>query len=147
MNRLSRPISSKTSYHLQAALIVAAMAILGTPGIAHAIESGMPSLLDGYSKPSNNPEKYPSSLDEAVALLTAKLSDKEVKILCQIKEDELIRYHMTLGAYIRNSFALWGSNKDLLRSACGDKSCHPDDASMIIIQHLWKSLQGRNCGK
>ena len=123
------------------------MVILGAQGSAHALESGMPSLLDGYSKPSTNPQKYPSSVDEAVALLISKLSDKEVKVLCQIKEDELTRYHMTLGAYIRNSFGLWGSNKDLLQSACGDKSCHPDDASTFIILHLWKNLQEHNCRK
>ncbi|MCL2713192.1 MAG: hypothetical protein FWD68_00965 [Alphaproteobacteria bacterium] len=147
MNALIKRGNRKTSCRQPVALMVAAMVLFGAPGVAQAIDSGMPSLLDGYAKPSNPPEKDPSSVEDAVARLTAKLSEKEVKVLCEIKEDELIRYHMTLGAYIRNSFGLWGRNKDLLRSACGEKYCHPDDASTVIIQHLWKSLQEHSCNK
>jgi len=92
-------------------------------------------------------KKWPSSLDAAVSSLVAELSDKSIKTLCQTKKQDLIWYHFGWGTYIRNSFGLWGGNEGLLRSACGGKSCHPDDASMIIIEHVWENLQEKRCAQ
>ena len=131
---------------LRAALIAAALALFSAPAISQpAAEPGKDHPMAGQSDAGDETKKWPSSLDEAVSKLVAGLSDKDVKTLCQTKENDLIRYHFSWGMGIRNSFGLWGGNRDLLRSACGNESCHPDDASMIIIEHVWKSLQEKKC--
>jgi hypothetical protein len=50
---------------------------------------------------------------------------------------DLIRFHHGWGTGIRNAFGLWGGNRALLDSCGGG---HPDDASMVIIEAVWKHL-------
>ena len=80
----------------------------------------------------------PRSLAEAVRVLKTKLKAEDLKEISHMKEEDLIRLHMGLGLYIRNAFDLWRGNSELM-SACGAQ--HPDDASMTIIQSLWKTLR------
>ena len=95
----------------------------------------------------NEAEKWPSTLEEAVSTIVAELSGKDTETLCRTKKEDLILYHHGWGTGIRNSFGLWGGNKALLRSACGGELCHPDDASMIIIEGVWTRLQETTCAK
>lgn len=91
-----------------------------------------------YEKRYNT--RFPKTLDEAVKYLIATL-DQDVKdIYKRTQRHNLVNYHFSLGMYIRNQFGLWAGNYDLLKS-CGSEDMHPDDASMIIIQELWKRLQ------
>ena len=66
---------------------------------------------------------WPGTVDEAVD-----------RLLASVPGDA--KYPLSdpfLGQAIRNSFGLWGANKDLLRS-CGSESMHADEASTVILK-------------
>jgi hypothetical protein len=82
----------------------------------------------------------PQSLTEAVDLIVKELDSKSRATLLQTKREDLIQFHHGWGTGIRNSMCLWGGNDQLIRSACGGKLCHPDDASMLIMEAVWDRL-------
>jgi len=86
---------------------------------------------------AENLEFRANTIDEAVQILFAESSEEELKLLTSTPEEDLILYHHSYGNYIRNSFGLWSGNTALLISVCGEQ-CHPDDASMKIIETLWQ---------
>lgn len=90
-----------------------------------------------------NTSQHPfSTIRSVVKDLIAHMSIDEQQIIAQFKEDELIRLHFSWGAKIRNEYGLWdGTNQKLLNS-CG--VTHPDDASAIIIEQLWRTLRDAN---
>ena len=65
---------------------------------------------------------WPKTLEEAVQRLLASVPD--------IPDDPLANHE--IGTAIRNSFGLWGANKELLRS-CGSELMPADDAFDIIL--------------
>ena len=87
-----------------------------------------------------SPDKWPTTVQAAVADLLKGLPESDKQIFRETKERDLIRYHHGWGTGIRNSFGLWRGNNALREDACG-KGCHPDDASMAIIEAVWRSLQ------
>ena len=70
-----------------------------------------------------------------------EMSDKDKQLIRKTKKNDLIQFHFGWGMGIRNGFCLWGGNTNLLKSACGGSECHPDDASMRIIEAVWKKLR------
>ena len=52
-------------------------------------------------------------------------------------EEDLIEFHDNWGRSIRNGYNLW-HDKALMKELGAE---HPDDASMVIIQAVWKALQ------
>jgi hypothetical protein len=54
------------------------------------------------------------------------------------KKEDLILFHHGWGTGIRNGFGLWGDNTNLMTDC---RAQHPDDASMVIIEAVWQSLQ------
>ncbi len=86
-------------------------------------------------------EQWPHTVDEAVDLLLAKLSDADREKFKHTSESDLMIYHHGFGTYIRNQFGLWKGNKGLLKS-CGGEGLHPDGASTVIINALWERLNG-----
>jgi hypothetical protein len=85
--------------------------------------------------------EYPDSVDAAVDILIARLSEEDRLRVKNTKKDDLIEYHHGWGTSIRNDFGLWAENEKLLHSACRGEICHPDDASMVIIETVWTRLQ------
>ncbi|WP_440225001.1 DUF6794 domain-containing protein [Dokdonella sp. MW10] len=86
------------------------------------------------------PDTWPTTVEATVADLLSTLSAENKKKLRDTPKDDLIRFHHGLGTGIRNHYGLWRGNRVLIASACG-KPCHPDDASMVIIEALWSALQ------
>ena len=86
------------------------------------------------------PDEFPTTLDAVVKDILANMNDDDKNRLRNTRKDSLIDYHMGFGTYIRNHYGLWRGNTKLLVSACG-KPCHPDDASMIIIEAVWAETQ------
>ena len=82
--------------------------------------------------------KHPRTVKEAVLRLKNGMFEKDLERIKNMKKDKLITIHYGLGKYIRNCFGLWGENQKLIDSS-GKK--HPDDASFVIIEKLWESLQ------
>ena len=79
----------------------------------------------------------PTTVSEAVARLKDILDEDTKRTIAEKEEVALIDFHIGLGQAIRNAW-LWKGNPSLV-SDCGVS--HPDDATMVIIEALWKSLQ------
>jgi len=58
----------------------------------------------------------------------ASLSDEDKQADNNTPFDDLILYHHSWGAGISNSFGPWEGSIVLLKSSCGARDCHPDDA-------------------
>ena len=93
-------------------------------------------IADGHTHLMN-----PESVQEAIDLLNSLLTEDEKRHIAQMQKEDLITYHFGLGRWIRNSFDLWAEGSALLK-ALG--SFHPDDASGILIEQYWRSLQPSN---
>ena len=87
------------------------------------------------------------TIEKAVLEIIAKLDEPSRDALKSSKKNDLIQYHLTLGMVIRNELGLWNGNQTLLLSACGGTYCHPDDASMKIIEGVWQQLQNPSSSK
>ena len=86
------------------------------------------------------PERWPTTVCATVADIVQRMRDEDKKRIRDTKKSDLIQYHHGWGTQIRNYYGLWRGNDKLLTSACG-KICHPDDASVIIIEAVWTTLQ------
>jgi len=87
----------------------------------------------------------PATVDEAIERLINELSLKDRALIANMAEIELDDLNLRLGQYIRNNFRLWTGNDALINSCkfiSGEKNLHPDSASQIIIDELWKVLRG-----
>lgn len=91
---------------------------------------------------SNQNQEWPKSIEEAVDRLLKLLSKEDVQSLKNAKEEDLIKYHFSLGALIRNEFGMWKGNDELLKSCMKKRQfAHPDEVSSIIIEAVRKKLQ------
>ncbi|MBK1879623.1 lipocalin family protein [Pelagicoccus mobilis] len=84
--------------------------------------------------------EMPSTLKEATDLLISEMSEDDKTFVATRAQDDLIMFHMGWGMGIRNRFGLWAGNKKLL-SSCGSRWMHPDSASGVIINSVWKELR------
>jgi len=86
----------------------------------------------------------PETVEQAVNILLSELSLKEKAAIANMQKNNLTDLHFSLGRFIRNKFSLVVDNKELMKSCrllLGKQELHPDDASSIIIESLWKNLQ------
>lgn len=91
-------------------------------------------------EPLLGPDNWPTTVQATVKDILANLSDESKATVRETKKEDLILFHHGWGTGIRNHYGLWRGNEALLKSACPD-GCHPDEASMIIIEAVWTSLQ------
>ena len=87
--------------------------------------------------------RLPKTVQEAVDHMIAALGRDEKELIRTADEADLGQFHFGLGTGIREVFHLWHGNKDLLKS-CGSEEMHPDDATMVIVEALWRQLQTRH---
>lgn len=72
------------------------------------------------------------------------MNDEDKKKVKATPQDDLIKYHHSWGMWIRNEFGMWKGNHTLVRSCASmrqNEELHPDSASGIIIEEVWKKLQ------
>ena len=86
------------------------------------------------------PDKWPTTVEATVNDILANMSQEDKDLLRQTKRKDLIMFHQDWGQGIRNYYGLWRGNKELRLSACGEL-CHPEEASMLIIDAVWRKLQ------
>ncbi|MBD9437636.1 hypothetical protein IB223_16185 [Pseudoxanthomonas sp. PXM03] len=98
------------------------------------------SPLLAQDEPELGPENWPTTVRATAADILGSLSDEAKASLRKTKKDDLIMFHHGWGTGIRNHYGLWRGNDKLIESACG-KGCHPDDASMVIMEAVWSVLQ------
>ena len=79
----------------------------------------------------------PRNLGECFVELDKLLSEIDKKeIRAVAKRDDMVRYHMGLGLWIRNNWGLWGGSR--LQKYFADKGIHhPDDMSGIVLDHYY----------
>ena len=84
------------------------------------------------------PRSVNASVDRIVKGMTPRWRDT----LLKTKRDELVQYQTDWGKGIRDSLCLMaGGNDQLIRDACDGNLCHPDEASMVIMEAVWDRLQ------
>jgi len=88
----------------------------------------------------------PKTLDEAISMIIADMSTEDKDVIKETNRSDLVRFHHGWGTGIRNSFSLWGGNNELILSICSSL-CHPDDASMKIIEAVWDKLHNKQINK
>lgn len=74
--------------------------------------------------------------DEIVTDLLNTLSGKDLVTLKQTKSRDLIRYHSTVGMWIRNHYMLWLEENPYTDASDPNGDLHPDQVSMEIIKKL-----------
>lgn len=84
---------------------------------------------------------WPRTIEQAVAEIVSELSEDDRAMVRMKSREELIGFHHGWGTGIRNGTGLWRGNNALLASVCGEDPCHPDEASMKIIEAVWERLQ------
>lgn len=93
---------------------------------------------------SNNRKKVPKTVEQAVDRLVSEMSLRDKTEIANMREDELVDLHVSVGIYIRNEFRLWEKNEALVkscRSVSGKDRLDVDDASSVIIRELWKRIR------
>jgi hypothetical protein len=80
----------------------------------------------------------PTTVRDAVEILLEDLGSDTLTELRDTVEDDLIIHHMGVGRFIRNLFGLHGDNQELLSNTGASNA---DDASMVIVEELWRRLR------
>ena len=80
------------------------------------------------------PNTVQGAVDE---LIKYNLTKDEKSTLKKIKKDDLTKLHNSLGRFIRNNFFMWEGNTKLIEDTGKD---HPDDASFVIMEALWDTI-------
>ena len=86
----------------------------------------------------------PRSVGQAVERLQNTLPSDVLESIAASKEEDLFKYHFSLGMHIRNEYGLWKGNLRLVISIGHLSALHPDSASGYIIHALWKELRQRD---
>ena len=110
---------------------------------APAITAPALAMIDGQPITEDDvlpPDRWPTTMSDVVSDILRRLPEKDKQLVKTTKKEDLIRFHHGWGTGIRNYYGLWRGNSKLIASACG-KPCHPDDASMVIIETVWATLQ------
>jgi hypothetical protein len=84
------------------------------------------------------PRRPPTTVEEAVQVLLAKLDTQTIERPRTHRRKDLIGHHFGLGMWIRDNFGLWKDDSALLEDT---GQWDPDDASIGIIEALWERLQ------
>jgi len=82
--------------------------------------------------------QWPETVDQVVGVLLGLLPDGDKAKIAAMSQDDLVALNLGLGMWIRNNLGLWSENRALLESA---RAQNPDDASVVIIEALWRRLR------
>ena len=84
-------------------------------------------------------DSLPTTVAGVVRDIVARLPAEDRALIKSTRKQDLIKFH-GWRTQIRDRYGLWQSNSKLVEEACSGP-CHPDDASMLIIQAVWQALQ------
>jgi len=93
-----------------------------------------------HRAPASSRQAIPRTVDQAAeALMSQRLPKEDLDWILRNPKDSVVdSLHLPFGTQVRNSWKLWGENKDLLAS------CGVDDAeacSGIIFERLWERVR------
>ena len=88
-------------------------------------------------------ESVPATLDAALTLLEARLSEQDRKAIEEMtSEDDMSFYHFGAGMGMRNGWGLWGESP--LAIHMRDLGfTHADDMSSVILESLWCKIHNK----
>jgi malate synthase len=82
----------------------------------------------------------PRNVDRVVERIVKKIEPQFREKLLETKRENLVQFQEWESG-IRNSLCLEAGNNDqLIRSACDGELCHPQTASMVIMEAVWDRL-------
>jgi hypothetical protein len=85
----------------------------------------------------------PSTLNDCYLILNGELSEELKNEIKNTPVNDLPKFHMGLGMWIRNNFQLWSSkNTEIRQIFLNNNVFHPDDMSGIIIKGYHYYLNG-----
>ena len=97
------------------------------------------------AKPGSCPlalKPLPRSVPQAVDRIVKSIHPELRRTLLGTRRENLVQFQQDWGAGIRNSLCLFAGNNDqLIRDACEGQLCHPEEASLVIMQSVWDRLQ------
>ena len=97
-------------------------------------------LEDLAQRVANQPETF----EEAVELLEKHLPLEHRVNLSKMDDEELVDIHLSIGAWVRETFGLWEENEKLMESIeafTGRKIRSADEASAVIVKELARRLR------
>lgn len=81
----------------------------------------------------------PKDLEDCFVQLKKMLDPSEIENIKAGTEDDIIRYHFSLGMWMRNNWKLWGGSR--LATWFNTQGIeHPDDMSGIILDSFWRHI-------
>ncbi|HYN86440.1 MAG TPA: DUF6794 domain-containing protein [Pyrinomonadaceae bacterium] len=85
----------------------------------------------------------PKDLGECLAELDKLLTEIDKKEMRELPtRDGMLRYHLTLGMWMRNNWRLWGGSR--LQKYFADRGVtHPEEMSSVVLYHYHDWLRGR----
>lgn len=86
------------------------------------------------------PRSWPTSVEDAVAILDGQLDAASARELAYIGYDDLTEVQNTLGASVREQFGLNERNARLAYD-CDPEYMNPHACASIIVSRLWKKLR------
>jgi len=93
---------------------------------------------------------WPTTINDAVELMIDTMSEIDKMEVLNSKEEELYRFHYSLGMLICGWFGLYNGNKTLLEACALTRKSEierllflndPEEASGVIMEAIWKKLQ------
>ena len=94
--------------------------------------------------------RWPTTINDAVELMIDTMSEIDKMEVLNSKEEELYRFHYSLGMLICGWFGLYNGNKTLLEACALTRKSEierllflndPEEASGVIMEAIWKKLQ------
>lgn len=111
--------------------------------IAAALSTAQANAADQPPKPGSCPhalKPLPRNVNRVVDRIVKKIEPEFRVKLLDTKREDLVQFQ-EWGTGIRDSLCLEaGNNNQLIRSACNGKLCHPETASMVIMEAVWDRL-------
>lgn len=80
----------------------------------------------------------PATVEQAVSYLKRLIEPELLNRVRKAKQPDLIMFQYDVGATISQAFGLWDGNDALMKAT---RCRHPDEASMAILEALWKELR------
>jgi hypothetical protein len=109
-----------------------------------ALSATQAGAADQQPKPGHCPaalKPLPRSVPEVVGRIVKEIHPKLRETLLSTKREDLVQFQHDWGTGIRESLCLEAGNNDqLLRSACKGNLCHPEEASLVIMESVWDRL-------
>jgi hypothetical protein len=99
---------------------------------------------DQRPKPGSCPhalKPLPRNVTRVVDRIVKNIEPEFRVKLLETKREDLVQFQQGWGTGIRDSLCLEaGNNNQLMRSACNGDLCHPEEASMVIMEAVWDRL-------